>query len=491
MRQRRPVGLPSPPRCALEVLSRRPRLAALPSALLGACLLMAGCAGVSTAPPAPALPGLPSTWAGAPADRPPAADRQALLAWWQQFDDPQLTALVTRALDANPGVRSAQAALRQARALQDVAAAGLGPTLTAGGEAQRSRASGNTGNRFGASLDASWEADLFGGRRSALDARTASADAVAADLGTVQVSLAAEVALAYIGLRSAQARLAIADANLATQQETLQITRWRQQAGLVDALAAEQAQAAAEQTRAGLPPLQTTVAQSRHALAVLTGQPPASLDADLAAAAPVPQPSATLAMAGPADTLRQRPDVRAAERRLAAAWATLAQADAALRPSLRLSGSLGLSALTLGGLTSGGAVAGALLAGLSLPVFDGGALRGQQRAQQAGVDQAQQAWRASVLAALREVEDALVALRNTRDRQQRLQAAALAATNAATLASQRFRSGLVDFQTVLDTQRSQLGAQDSLAGATADLAADHVRLYKTLGGGWADAPASP
>ncbi len=489
MRRRRPTGLPSLPRCALEVLSRRPLLAALPAALLGTCLLLAGCAGAPTAPSAPALPGLPATWAQGGGL--PAQDRRALLAWWLQFDDPQLTALVTRALDANTSMRGAQAALRQSRALQDVAAAGLGPTLTASGDAQRSRASSNTSNRFGASLDASWELDLFGGQRSALDARTASAEASAADLGAVQVSIAAEVALAYIGLRSAQARLAIAEANLATQQETLQITRWRQQAGLVDGLAAEQAQAAAEQTRAGLPPLQTTVAQSRHALAVLTGQPPSTLDADLAAVAPVPQPAATLALAGPADTLRHRPDVRAAERRLAAAWATLAQADAALRPSLRLSGSLGLNALTLGGLTSGGAVAGALLAGLSLPVFDGGALRGQQRAQQAAVDQAQQAWRASVLAALREVEDALVALRNDRERLQRLQAAALAATHAATLANQRFRSGLVDFQTVLDTQRSQLGAQDSLAGASADLAADHVRLYKTLGGGWSDAPASP
>lgn len=491
MQPRRPAGLRSLSRCSLEVLSRRRLPATLPAVLVGACLLLAGCASVTTAPPAPTLPALPTAWAGAPSDGLQTADRQSLLAWWQQFNDPQLTVLVTQALDANTSVRSAQAALRQARALQDVAAAGLGPTLAAGGDAQRSRASSNTGNRFGASLDASWEVDLFGGQRSALDARTASAEAVAADLGAVQVSLAAEVALAYIGLRAAQARLAIAEANLATQQETLQITRWRRQAGLVDALATEQAQAAAEQTRAGLPPLQTTVAQSRHALAVLTGRPPAALDADLAATAPVPQPATTLALDGPADTLRQRPDVRAAERRLAAAWATLAQADAALRPSLRLSGSLGLNALTLGGLSSGGAVAGALLAGISLPVFDGGALRGQQRAQQAAVDQAQEAWRASVLAALREVEDALVALRNGLERVQRLQAAALAATNAATLADQRFRSGLVDFQTVLDTQRSQLGAQDSLAGARADLAADHVRLHKTLGGGWSDAPASP
>ena len=471
-------------RCALTPLIRR----STPAALLASALLsLAGCAGLTTQPPAPQLANLPANWSGTTADGPlQPASQQTLLAWWQQFNDPQLTRLVTQALQANTSLRSAQAALRQARALQDVAAAGLGPTLTASADAQRSRAGNNSANRFGASLDASWEADLFGGQRSALAASTASADASAASLGTVQVSLAAEVALAYIGLRNAQARLAIAQANLASQQETLQITRWRQQAGLVDSLATEQALAAAEQTRATLPPLQTAVATSRHALAVLSGQPPAALDAQLAATAPVPQPSATLALAGPADTLRQRPDVRAAELRLAAEWARLAQADAALRPSLRLSGSLGLSALTLGTLGNGSAVAASLLAGLGLPVFDGGALRGQQRAQQAVLDQAQESWRATVLAALQEVEDALVTLRGDQARQLRLQAAAQAATNAATLANQRFRSGLVDFQTVLDTQRTQLSAQDSLAANGADLAADHVRLYKTLGGGWVD-----
>jgi len=471
-------------RCALDVLTHRP----VPAALLGALLLLTGCAGLAPPPPTPQFAALPTAWAGVSAAPGPSAASQSLLAWWQQFNDPLLTTLVTQALTANTSVRSAQAALRQARALQDVAAAGLAPTLTTSGNAQRVRASGSSNNRFGASLDASWEIDLFGGQRAGLAASTANADASAASLGDVQVSLAAEVALAYISLRNAQARLAIAEANLASQQETLQITRWRLQAGLVDSLQAEQAQAASEQTRAGLSPLQTALAQARHALAVLTGQPPTALDAVLATVAPVPQPSATLALAGPADTLRQRPDVRAAELRLAAEWARLAQADAALRPSLRLGGALGLNALTLGGLGNGGAVAGSLLAGITLPLFDGGALRGQQRAQQAVLDQAQEAWRASVLAALQEVENALVALQGDRTRLQRLQAAAQAASNAATLANQRYRSGLVDFQTVLDTQRSQLSAQDSLAATAADLAADHVRLYKSLGGGWAAAP---
>jgi outer membrane protein TolC len=176
--------------------------------------------------------------------------------------------------------------------------------------------------------------------------------------------------------------------------------------------------------------------------------------------------------------------VRAAELQVAAALARVAQADAARLPSFKLGGSLGLSALTLGSLTSGASVVSALLASVSFPIFDGGASNAQVRAQQAAWDQAQLAYRSSVLAALKDVEDALVALQGDRERLLRLTNAAEAAGNAALLARQRFSSGLVDFQTVLETQRTQLSTRDSVASAGADISADHVRLYKALGGGW-------
>jgi outer membrane protein TolC len=228
---------------------------------------------------------------------------------------------------------------------------------------------------------------------------------------------------------------------------------------------------------------------------VLTGQPPAALSALLAATRAVPQASEDLALAIPAETLRQRPDVRAAEQQVSAALARVAEADAARLPSFKLSGSIGLSALTLGTLTSGASVVSALAAGVSLPVFDGGAARARVRAQQAALDQASSAYRAVVLTALKDVEDALVALRGDRERLARLQLAAEAAANAALMARQRFDSGLADFQTVLDTQRSQLSTQDNVASARADVSADHVRLYKALGGGWrrdaSDATAAP
>ncbi len=305
----------------------------------------------------------------------------------------------------------------QARALRDVTAAALWPRLDSLALAQRSKSGGNPAvNNFRAGFDASWELDIFGANRSALDASDATVQASAASLGDVQVSIAAEVALDYITLRGAQAQLAIAADNLASQLATLQMAQWRLQAGLIDGLESEQARASAEQTRARLPALQTGVEQVAHALAVLTGQPPAALAAVLATPTPVPQAAGDLVLAIPTETLRQRPDVRAAEHQVTAAAARVAQAEAARLPNFQLGGSLGLSALTLGALGSSAAVASALLASVSLPVFDGGALRAQVRAQQAALDAARVAYQATVLTALKDVEDALVALRGDRER---------------------------------------------------------------------------
>jgi NodT family efflux transporter outer membrane factor (OMF) lipoprotein len=445
-------------------------------------LALGGCGALAPRPATPAPVALPAAWSAA---GPATADAVPLQDWWLRFADPELGRLVAQALQANTSVLGARAALLQARALRDVAAAGLWPRLDGSVSAQHATTGGHSaGNSFQAGLDAGWELDVFGAQRSALAAGEATALASAASLADVQLSITAEVGLAYITLRGAQARWAIASDNLAAQLETLQLTQWRQQAGLLSALEAEQARAAAEQTRAALPGLQTSIEQTRHALAVLTGRPPAALAAELAAVGPVPQAAGELALSFPAETLRQRPDVRAAELQLSAASARVAQADAARLPSFHLGGSLGLNALTVGALGNAASVASALLASVNLPIFDGGAARAQWRAQDAAFQQAQQSYKAAVLAALKDVEDALVALRGDRERLLRLQQAGDAAGNAARLARQRYSSGVVDFQTVLETQRTQLGTQDSVASASADVAADHVRLYKALGGGW-------
>ena len=413
------------------------------------------------------------------------ASTDALAQWWQVFNDPLLSTLVTRSLQANTSIRSAQAALQQSRALRDVSQGRLLPRASASGSAQRSDSDeSGSGNRFSAGLDASWEPDIFGGQRSALNASEAETQVSQASLGGAQVSVAAEVALAYIELRGQQAQLTIARINLASQQETLQITDWRAQAGLITSLEVEQARAASEQTRAQIPSLESGIARTLHSLAVLTGQSLDALQRQLSAPQPVPEAAETLALRIPAQTLRQRPDVRAAEHRISAALARVSAADAARYPSFRISGSLNLNAVTLGALTSGASVASALLAGISVPLFDGGAARAQVRAQEAALEQARVGYESVVLTALKEVDDALVTLAGDRTRLVHLQSAAMAAGNAALLAQNRYSSGLIDFQTVLQTQRTLLNAQDSVASSRADISADHVRLYKALGGGW-------
>ena len=258
----------------------------------------------------------------------------------------------------------------------------------------------------------------------------------------------------------------------------------------MSSLDVEQAVAATEQTRAQIPSLQTSLEQSRAGLAVLTGQAPGSLQGAWTATAPVPQAGADLALAIPARTLRQRPDIQAAEYRISAALARVAQADAARYPSFNIGGSLGLRALTVSALGNGASVVSSLLAGISVPLFDGGAARAQVQAQQAALESARISYEAAVLTALKDVENALVSLQGNRERMARLGDASQAAANAELLARQRYTSGLIDFRTVLDAQRTLLSTQDALEITRASVSADLVRLYKALGGGWTPDEAS-
>jgi NodT family efflux transporter outer membrane factor (OMF) lipoprotein len=405
--------------------------------------------------------------------------------WWRDFNDPLLSSLIDQALQTNTSIRSAQAALQQARALRDVKVANSRPGLSLSGSAQRSQTeSFDATHNFRAGLDASWEIDVFGAVRSGVAASEADALVAQASLRDVRVSIAAEVALAYIQLRGQQSQLAIAQKNLTSQSETLQITDWRAQAGLITSLDVEQARAATAQTAAQIPALTAGIAKTRHSLAVLTGQRPLELDQLLADVRAVPQPVDPSASVIPADTLRQRADVRAAELRIQAALSRVDATEAARYPSFKLGGGLSLSALTLAGLTNGATLAGSLLGSVSVPLFDAGSGKAQVLAQEAALEQARASYQATVLTALKEVEDALVAIQGDLARLKSLQQAATAADNAATLANSRYQTGLIDFQTILQTQRTRLSAQDSVASVQADLSSDHVRLIKALGGGW-------
>ena len=302
------------------------------------------------------------------------------------------------------------------------------------------------------------------------------------------MSLASEVALNYVEVRTRQILLGIARDNLASQSETLQLTEWRAQAGLVSSQDVEQARSNREQTRAQIPLLETSLAEAEHALDILLGKTPGTLHARLAAPRELPVLPDQIAVGIPADTLRQRPDVRAAERRLAAETARVGVAEAARYPSFNLSGSIGLEALTFGALGSSDAVASSLFAGIAGPLFDAGRLRAQVEIQDAVREQAQVAYEQTVLVALQDVENALVALVRNRERVEALASAVESVRNAAQLARQRYSAGLIDFQSVLDSERSVLLLEESLASARANGVQALIRLYKALGGGWSPQP---
>ena len=449
-----------------------------------AALLAGGCATPTPPVPPNAAVELPASWSAAL----PAPSAAADANWWGTFDDPMLPRLVAQAIGHNTSVVSAQANLRAARALRNQAAASLWPSLSAGAGAQWADSNTQPSHQFNAGLDAAWEADLFGANRHAVAAQDALVRAAAATLESTRVSVAAEVALAYLDLRGAQVRTAIARENLGSQEETLQIARWREQAGLASSLEVEQAATSVEQTRAQIPTLEGSAATSAHAIAVLTGAPPAALLAHLTTpGATLPQASPAT-VAPPAQMLQQRPDVLAAEERVRSAAEAVGQADANRYPSFTLAASAQWSGLTLDSLGSVSA-ARSLVASLAAPVFDAGLRNAQLDQRRAQFESAEQDWRAAVLGALQDVEDALVALRATRDRLAALRNALASARNASTLATQRYASGVIDFLVVLETQRTLLGVQDSVAAAEAELAQDQVRLYKALGGGWPPGPA--
>ena len=420
-------------------------------------------------------------------DTPPAATQAqpvTLNPWWLDFQDPLLTELIVQAIQANPTVLSSQAALRQARALRDVQVAATRPSLSVSGSAQRSGSDAGASINFRSGIDASWELDIFGANQSAVANSEAEVQVARANLRDVQLSLSAEVALAYIQWRGLQAQLSIAERNLTSQQETLQITQWRAQAGLLTSLEVEQAKTAVAQTQAQRVSLQSSLAKTGHSLAVLGGRSPKTSDAALQAPRPIPTLAPHIPNDIAAEMLRQRADVRAAEARITASLAAVDAAEAARKPSFKLGGSVGLTALTLSGLSNGAALASAVLASVSAPIVDGGAAIARVAAQQAALEQSRAAYQNTVLTAVKEVEDALLALRNDQQRLGYLQQAASAADNASVLAQNRYLSGLIDFQTVLQTQRSLLSSQDSVAGVQAELSSDVVRLVKAVGGGW-------
>jgi outer membrane protein, multidrug efflux system len=451
-------------------------------------LLAAGCAsGPDHRPPSAGELAVPGSFLNAPAV---AASPEELAAWWLQFDDPLLGDLVVRAAAGNLDVAQAEARLRQAREALIQARAGRVPSIGASAGAGRNFDTDfSDGNSLSLGIDASWQADLFGGISRSIEAAEADEQSVSFNLAALQTAIAGETASNYVQARLAQQRLALARESLGIADENLEIAGWRVQAGLVSSLDVEQARAARAQTAASIPNLESSVASASYRLAVLTGQAPGALSPELADLRPIPTGPDQVAAGIPADVLRQRPDIRAAERDLASATARIGVAEAQLRPSLSIGGDLGNSALGFGSLVD--RLTGSLFARLGQVLFDGGRLRSQVRAQEAAAEGAFASYRQTILLALEDVENALVSLEAAKARQLEFSIALEAAENTAILARSQYRAGLTDFRTLLEAERSLISARDGILSARAEQALSVIQLYLALGGGWTPPAGAP
>jgi NodT family efflux transporter outer membrane factor (OMF) lipoprotein len=478
-------------------LSRRP---ARYGWIVGCVFALAGCAvgpnyRAPTAPTADEWHALPQS--GVRVESP---DAPSLASWWAAFNDPMLTGLVERAVAENHTVQQARARVIEARARRGVASAPFLPSLSGSAGSSRTQSDSQFSDPdddfevrddddvYSVGLDASWELDLFGGRRRAFEAATAQLGATEADLRDALVTLLGDVALNYTAVRTTQSRLAFAGRSLAAQSELLDITRWRAEAGLATVLDVEQADANYQQTRAQIPSLESSLAQAMNRLAVLTGQVPGSLAQELSDPKQVPTAPAEIVAGVPADLLRRRPDIRGAERRLAAQSAQVGVATAALYPSLSFSGSIGLQSLSASDVFDG-AQTDRFGFSLRVPIFAGGELRQSLRAEYAVLDQAAATYEATVINAFEEVENALLGWTNEQRRREALLLAVGSARRARELAVFQYNSGLVDFQTVLTADRQLITLEDSLAISEGDLTSNLIRLYKALGGGWSVFPS--
>jgi NodT family efflux transporter outer membrane factor (OMF) lipoprotein len=414
---------------------------------------------------------------------------ETLAHWWTTLNDPELSSLMDRAVKGNLTLKDAQSRLREARALRGISKADLFPTLDTGASVTKRRSSENsdTGTEstlYAAGFDASWELDVFGGVRRSIEAAQANLEATHADLLNVLVSLVAEVALNYVDVRTYQARLSSAYANIKTQQETYELNRSRYEAGIIDELAVKQALYNLERSRSQIPTLEIGLEAAKNRLAVLLGESPGALHQKLNEPKPIPVPPMTVAVGVPAETLRNRPDIRRAERDLAAQTARIGVATADLYPKFRLFGTIGIESLSSQDFLEWDSRTWSIGPGVSWNIFDAGAIRQNIKVQTARQEQALIQYESTVLNAQEEVENVLVAFAKEQRRRESLFKATEAARQADLLARDRYQAGLVDFNNVLIAQLALISFQDELVQSDGAVTTNLVRLYKVLGGGW-------
>ena len=420
-------------------------------------------------------------------------------AWWRSFRDPELDSLIGRAVESNLDLRIARARVLEARAQAAITSAQLWPSADVSGSYAREGASHHQpvlgslpippgvpfeNNVYQAGFDASWELDVFGGKRRAGEAARAELAASESERRGTVTTLLGEVARTYTEVRGYQGRLAIAGENLQAQQEALAITRDRFTNGLTSDLDVQQASTLLATTRAEVPTLESSLQASIHRLGVLLGQPPGVLSSELSTSAAIPAAPPQVPVGLPSELLLRRPDVQRAERQLAAATANIGVATADLFPKFSLTGIAGFESVSASDWFTAGSRFWSIGPTVQWRVFDAGRIRSQIKVQDARQQQALAGYEQTSLTAFEEVENALVAYAKEQVRQRSLAEAVTSSRNSLVLARKLYANGLTDFLNVLEAERSLFQTQDQLVQSKRTVSTDLIALYKALGGGW-------
>lgn len=449
-------------------------------------VLLSGCV-VGPDYQTPILP-MPANWSS---EKPTKSVQPAQLSqWWQRLRDPQLDTLVEEAVAGNLDVATAKAKIREARASYRQSAGTLLPSVDGSGSVTRNKSAETTAGtnsiyaEYQSGFDASWELDLFGANRRGVEAARYGVDAAQEELRSTLLTLVGDVASYYTQARGYQARIALARRSAVSQRQTAELTRTMALAGSATAADVAKAMGQAASTEAAVPTLEASYAEAVHRLSVLTGRPPATLAERLKRSKPIPSPRLPMPTGIPADILLSRPDVRMAERQYAQYTAKVGQAEAARYPSVSLTGNISTAALNLGDLGKNSSIGWSFGPSLSVPLFNAGQLQAAADVARAQRDQYFIAYRASVLTALEDVENALVLMAQERIRISKLASSAKSYGEAANLEGTLYKAGETSLLDVLDAQRSLYSAEDSLLQSRVLLATNYIALNKALGGGW-------
>lgn len=465
-------------------------------------LSLSACAvGPDFKPPEVSVPG--SFSGQAPVSSGPVSSEADLRHWWTVFADPTLTSLIQRALSSNLDLKRADARIRQARAARGVALSGLGPTVEAQGAFQRSQASGTSlgtkgdkvsgplANTYQVGFDASWELDVFGGIRRGVEAADADLRAALDARRDALVRLTAEVGRTYIDLRAYQQRIAVARRNLDAQAHSAKLTRQRFQAGFVNGLDVAEAQAQVATTAAQIPLLESAERQSMYSLAILLGQNPAFLLGELSPSGEIPLAGPPVPIGLPSELLRRRPDIRRAEAEIHAATARVGVATADLFPRFYLFGSSGYQSTDSRSLFDPLSAFWSIGPSAAWTLFSTGRIRAQIEVQEAIEEEALVTYELTVLQALQEVENALVACEKEEGHRRALVDAVIANRKAVALSTSLYVEGQTDFLNVIQSQRALYVSEEALVKSVQTVSTNLVALYKSLGGGWDSEEAGP